>query len=131
MDKSLKKSKSCINKTCINKTCIRRTSDSLLYQKNINDEFNKILISQENFLNEEIDKLIEKSNVSKWLKKIDLSKELNVNDYTKNLNFKKVSNIILDNELNKHGKKKRKSVIKFDYVIPKKEWKIDSEWIYL
>jgi hypothetical protein len=67
----------------------------------------------------------------KWIKNIDLSKEIMLKDFVLEGYFVKVAKIEADNELNKQGKKMRKTVIRFISCIDNNEWKEENEWVYL
>jgi hypothetical protein len=61
-----------------------------------------------------------------WVKIIDLSAELAFDSYGLSRQFLHVANIIRTPE-----EAKRQTVITFDPVIPQKEWKKTSQWIYI
>ena len=112
-----------------------KTTDDINYNSNIVEIYNSLRKERDDFIEKKIDNLMEKSFVKKWLKKINLNNELSVEEFNKELYFKKVANIIIDNEMGIKGKKKgiklRKTVIKFDNIICQKKWSVKNEWIYL
>lgn len=72
---------------------------------------------------------------NKWVKLIPISRTSLFTEYNRTTYFKEVSNIELDTEVYNSGKKKgikkRRTVIKFNWVIPKDEYIRKTEWIYL
>ena len=79
-------------------------------------------------LNVIVSKIPEKTE-SIWTKKINLDDSINFFDYNES-NFKHVANIVLDDEVGKYNKKKRKTLIKFNPV-NYLEFKEQAEWIYI
>ncbi len=78
--------------------------------------------------------VIEKYNDAEtklWIKLILASRTIPLDEYNRREYFILVANIVLDNDMNKDGKKKRNTVIKFDPTIPKQQYDKKNEWLYL
>jgi hypothetical protein len=76
-------------------------------------------------------KLYRKSPVKHWIKLIDTSNSMKFKDYHRKKYFTRVAGITLDTDLNKSGKKKRNTVIKFVPTISNELFKRKTEWLYL
>jgi len=68
---------------------------------------------------------------NQWIKHIDINKELTISSFKLKSYFKKVANVVKDNDVNKNGEKKRKTIIKFEPCIPHGKWVEKSQWIYI
>jgi len=106
---------------------------SLNYINNDDDIDDLISITKNLSLkNEEsINELIEKSPLKKWIKKIDFDTLIAYDKYEHKDNFKHVANILLDNDLDDSGNKKRQTLIKFDNIISLNDFSLDCEWVYI
>ena len=62
---------------------------------------------------ENVNELYQASNVKKWIKLIAIEKTTLFSQYKGNDRFYPIADIVLDNDLNKFGEKKRKTLIKF------------------
>lgn len=60
-----------------------------------------------------------------------LDDALQIQDFHMFHHFKKVCNVVIDDDVSANGKKSRKTEIKFAPTIPEAEWKSYSEWIYI
>lgn len=70
---------------------------------------------------------------SKWIKNLNLGKDkVEFKNYNNKKYFKKIGEIVLDNETKNDGSKKRKTLIKLDFIIEKEEYSSnENEWIYI
>lgn len=66
-----------------------------------------------------------------WIKEIPTNRTSPFATYEFGTQFTKVANIVLDNELNDLGVKRRKTVIRFAPTIPIADFKKKAEWIYI
>ncbi len=81
--------------------------------------------------NKEIIDYYNNSPLKKWIKLIPFDNNIIFNEYDNKKYFKKVADVILDNELDSYGKKKRNTYFKFCSVISKTEFEEKKEWLYL
>lgn len=73
----------------------------------------------------------EQSPFKKWIKLIPFDESVSLDEYDKKDYFKLVADIVLDDELNNKGTKKRKTLIQFVPTISNDDFNKKSEWIYL
>jgi hypothetical protein len=81
--------------------------------------------------NNNVDELFKNDNTNKWIKLISTDKIIKFSDYDKKDYFHLVANIVLDNDVDKNGKKKRKTLIKFEPTIDITDFNNPDEWIYV
>jgi hypothetical protein len=79
---------------------------------------------------EDVDKKRENSLVKNWIKLIPKN-GTHIQEYNRKEQFKLVANIVIDDSVKKNGNKTRSTVIKFNPTIPKTEFKIKTEWLYI
>ena len=71
------------------------------------------------------------SHFVSWIKEIPINKTVPLGEYEFATQFTKVANVVLDNELNERGERRRKTVIRFAPTIPIADFKRKAEWIYI
>jgi hypothetical protein len=77
-------------------------------------------------------KIYENSPIKKWIKMIPMNRAIRLEDYNRKEYFKKVADIVVDDEVSMGGKKKRNTVIRFQPVgLSSEEYKEKKEWLYL
>lgn len=81
--------------------------------------------------NANISALIDASRYMMWIKHIPITRTYPFATYTFGSQFTKVADVVLDNELNDRGEKRRKTVIRFTPNIPVTDFKRRAEWIYI
>lgn len=67
--------------------------------------------------------------IYKWIKPIDFTKCIKFKDYNNASKFIKICDIVLDNDLTKEGKKRRKTLIKLNEILFNIKEK--NEWCYI
>jgi hypothetical protein len=79
--------------------------------------------------------LYEKSQIKKWIKLIPTDNIISFKEYNRKKYFIPIADITLDNEITttgkKKGQKKRNTLIKFNPIIPSKEFNQKNEWLYM
>jgi hypothetical protein len=65
------------------------------------------------------------SKFPRWTKRVDFTQELLLADFSRKDMFKHVANVVKDDETS------RQTVIRFDPVIDKEDWKKKVEWVYI
>jgi hypothetical protein len=80
---------------------------------------------------ENVNEIYQASKVKKWIKLIATEKTTLFSEYKGNDRFYPIADIVLDNDLNKIGEKKRKTLIKFVPKIEENEFNKKKEWLYL
>ena len=78
-----------------------------------------------------IDEHYYKSPVKKWIKKLSFDNAITFEKYNKKAEFIPIANVLLDNDVNSSGKKKRETLIKFAPLIPAEEFNENQEWLYI
>lgn len=81
-------------------------------------------------LTDDLDTTYEKSLYKQWIKLVPLEKELLFDEFELSKKFKKVANVVCDNDKKSNGDKARNTVIKF---VPEnnEDWTNSCEWIYI
>lgn len=79
----------------------------------------------------EINEKINNDKTKPWIKLICNKETILFENYKRKSIFNLVANIVLDDEKNKYGNKKRNTIIKFVPVISHDEFNESSEWIYI
>lgn len=100
--------------------------DNILLKLSLNDDKDISGLDKE-----EISSAYDSSPLKKWIKLISKKDTIPFNTYNNKSNFTHVANIVLDDELDKNGEKKRNTVIRFNPIISKNEFEENSEWIYI
>lgn len=77
-----------------------------------------------------LEELIMDDICKNWIKPINIQKEIPLSSFTLKDYFKKVADVVLDNEVTTKGKKARNTVIKFE-PLDKDAWKREVEFVYL
>lgn len=70
-------------------------------------------------------------NNERWIKNIDFTHTILFLDYINNKYFIPAADVLLDNDIDKYGKKKRNKVIKFLPKINENDFENQNEWIYI
>ena len=71
------------------------------------------------------------SPLRRWVKPIPIIKTVLFDDYNRREYFIPIADVVLDNELNEAGKKKRNTLIRFNPKISTNQFKKKTEWLYL